>query len=212
MDKRTINIEGGDYAEGNIDQRQGAFVSGGTVRGSVIGHQTIYQTLPNWLRLLSAFAIVVILVVLMLGAMGGMAGIRAQLDVWGIMPEITPEQPGETLLELPHSISQARDVGQVPREIQKEIQDAAKDAGLTNLRVELAKTTLLADDCAGAEQLGAHYNASLVVWGEDTGVRVTVNFLNRRGTPKTAAQAVPINEATTDADRRPASLQQLHCR
>src|SRR5262245_9648199 len=35
-EKRTINTEGGDYTEGNTDNRQGAFVRGGTVRGSVI--------------------------------------------------------------------------------------------------------------------------------------------------------------------------------
>lgn len=34
---RTVNTGGGDYAEGNIDKREGVFVSGGTVHGSVIG-------------------------------------------------------------------------------------------------------------------------------------------------------------------------------
>jgi NB-ARC domain len=36
-DKRTITTEGGNYAEGNIDKRQGAFVSGGTIQGPAIG-------------------------------------------------------------------------------------------------------------------------------------------------------------------------------
>ena len=36
-DKRTINTQGGDYAEGNIDKRQGAFISGGTIYGPVVG-------------------------------------------------------------------------------------------------------------------------------------------------------------------------------
>ena len=35
--QRTINTGGGDYAEGNIDKRQGAFVSGGTIYGPVVG-------------------------------------------------------------------------------------------------------------------------------------------------------------------------------
>lgn len=39
-DWRTINTQGGDYAEGSIDKRQGAFVEGGTVIGNVIGQQT----------------------------------------------------------------------------------------------------------------------------------------------------------------------------
>src|SRR5258708_31530372 len=69
-DQRNINTEGGDYTEGSSDKRQGAFVSGGTVRGNIIGQQTIYQTLPIWLRFLSAFAIVVVLVVIILWAIG----------------------------------------------------------------------------------------------------------------------------------------------
>lgn len=34
--KRTIDTHGDDYAEGNIDKRQGNFISGGTVQGPVI--------------------------------------------------------------------------------------------------------------------------------------------------------------------------------
>ncbi len=33
----TINTGGGDFAEGQIDKRQGAFVSGGEVTGPVVG-------------------------------------------------------------------------------------------------------------------------------------------------------------------------------
>lgn len=39
----NINTEGGDYAEGNIDKRQGAFVEGSTVYGNVIGQQNIFN-------------------------------------------------------------------------------------------------------------------------------------------------------------------------
>ena len=35
-DQHTVTT-GGDYAEGDIDKRQGAFVSGGTVYGAVVG-------------------------------------------------------------------------------------------------------------------------------------------------------------------------------
>lgn len=35
-DKTTINTGGGDYAEGNIDKRQGAFIIGGTIYGPVV--------------------------------------------------------------------------------------------------------------------------------------------------------------------------------
>jgi len=36
-DKRSITTEGGDYAEGNIDKRQGVFISGGIIYGPVVG-------------------------------------------------------------------------------------------------------------------------------------------------------------------------------
>ncbi len=42
-DKRTIDTSGGDYAEGNIDKRQGAFVNGGAVYGNIIGQQIVHQ-------------------------------------------------------------------------------------------------------------------------------------------------------------------------
>jgi hypothetical protein len=35
--RRDVGAGGGDYAEGNIDKRQGAFVSGGTIHGPVVG-------------------------------------------------------------------------------------------------------------------------------------------------------------------------------
>lgn len=52
---RTVDTGGGDYAEGNIEKRQGMFVSGGSVQGPVIGvagtvTTTIYQhALPQTL-------------------------------------------------------------------------------------------------------------------------------------------------------------------
>jgi hypothetical protein len=34
---QTVNTDGGDYVEGNLDKRQGVFVSGGQVNGPVVG-------------------------------------------------------------------------------------------------------------------------------------------------------------------------------
>lgn len=45
-DKRTIDTGGGDYAEGDIDKRQGAFVEGSTVHGDVIGQQVVQHAVP----------------------------------------------------------------------------------------------------------------------------------------------------------------------
>jgi len=35
--ERNTNTQGGDYAEGNIDKRQGVFVEGGLVYGPLVG-------------------------------------------------------------------------------------------------------------------------------------------------------------------------------
>lgn len=50
--QHNVNTGGGDYAEGNIDRRQGAFVGGGTVYGPVVGSTsgtitTSYGGLPQ---------------------------------------------------------------------------------------------------------------------------------------------------------------------
>jgi tetratricopeptide (TPR) repeat protein len=55
-----------------------------------------------------------------------------------------------------------------------------REAGDLNLRVEVAPTSLKADDRDGAQTLGDRYDASIVIWGADTGVRVSVNFYNRK--------------------------------
>ncbi len=52
-----------------------------------------------------------------------------------------------------------------------------------------------ANDRAGAQTLGDRYDASLVIWGADTGVRVTINFFNRKQPQATAAD-VQIEETT----------------
>lgn len=79
-------------------------------------------------------------------------------------------------------------------ELAQAIRAEAQKARLTHLRVEAATAALHADDRAGAEQLGARYNASLVVWGDVAGERTSVSFLNRRGIPPLTAQDVPINQ------------------
>ncbi|MCB0185212.1 MAG: tetratricopeptide repeat protein, partial [Caldilineaceae bacterium] len=61
------------------------------------------------------------------------------------------------------------------------------------LRVEVEPTILTADQRIEAEALGNRYNASMVIWGEDTGVEVIVNFLNLRE-PDFAAAAATITE------------------
>src|SRR5687768_5363766 len=121
------------------------------------------------LRLVLKFYTVALLTLLcgMLVALvgiGGVDGLRRQLDARGIVAAIQPEGPGETLLIIaPFSSTEGSYNTATQRELQRAIQAAAQDSKLTNLRVARALTPLHADDRDGAEQLGARYNASLVV-------------------------------------------------
>ena len=66
----------------------------------------------------------------------------------------------------------------IEHEIQRAIRQAADELQTPNLRVEVEPTHLKADDQSEANALGKHYDASMVIWGADTGVRVTASFLN----------------------------------
>ncbi len=63
---------------------------------------------------------------------------------------------------------------EIRRAIQKQI-DTLSDA---SLRVEVEDTRLRADARDEALKLGQKYNANIVIWGEDIGTRITVNYLN----------------------------------
>jgi tetratricopeptide (TPR) repeat protein len=68
-----------------------------------------------------------------------------------------------------------RDVhNEIRRAIQHQI-EALKD---TRLRVAVEPTALPAEVQAEAQALGEKYGARVVIWGSDTGVRITVNYLN----------------------------------
>lgn len=78
-------------------------------------------------------------------------------------------------------------------EIRRAIAAAIIGLEVKNLRVEVEPTQLTGEDQAGARKLGQRYGASMVIWGADTGVRVTVNFLNLKE-PDYEGAAVQINE------------------
>ncbi len=78
-------------------------------------------------------------------------------------------------------------------EIRRAIEAAIAELEVKNLRVEVEPTRLTGDDQAEAKKLGERYGASVVIWGADTGVRVTVNFLNLKE-PDYGAAAVKISE------------------
>ena len=63
-------------------------------------------------------------------------------------------------------------------EIEGAINQAITDLQAPDVRVEVEPTSLKADDRAGAETLGKRYDAGIVIWGSETAVHITVNFLN----------------------------------
>jgi len=101
-----------------------------------------------------------------------------------------PETPGETLIVIAKFFVSTgnRDV-LIHREIRDRIQQEARRIGETAVRVEIAPSVLESDQQKEAKTLGEQYNASLVVWGDDTGVRVTVNFLQLHNLDFEAANA-----------------------
>lgn len=78
-------------------------------------------------------------------------------------------------------------------EIRRAIEAARDDLGVKNLRIEVEPTRLPGDDQDKARELGERYRASIIIWGSDTGVRVTVNFLNLKD-PDYDAGRVKIDE------------------
>ena len=63
-------------------------------------------------------------------------------------------------------------------EIRQAIEDAAEEHGFADLRVEVEPRQLGAGERRKAERMGARYDAGMVIWGADTGARITANFLN----------------------------------
>ncbi len=66
----------------------------------------------------------------------------------------------------------------VDSEIYREIANASESLGLSDFRVERHALNLEMNDREGAEALGQRYGARMVIWGSDTGSRITVNYLN----------------------------------
>lgn len=71
--------------------------------------------------------------------------------------------------------------------IWRALKERIAELGL-DVRTEIEPTILKADDKAEAERLGNFYNASMIIWGEDTGVEIIVNFLDLRTTDTTVFQ------------------------
>jgi tetratricopeptide (TPR) repeat protein len=151
---------------------------------------------PFWQKMVAIGAIVAFL--------AGVAGFLA--DSLGVLDRVrpylakatplpfNPESEDEILIVIASFYhSEGIPDTEAHHEIRRAIQEAASELGFSHLRVEVEPTRLAADDRAGAEKLGNRYNASIVIWGEDTGARVTANLLNLEE-PDSFAASVRIRE------------------
>jgi tetratricopeptide (TPR) repeat protein len=93
-------------------------------------------------------------------------------------------------------------------EIQRAIQDKLAELGVENVRVEIEPTAVEARDRETAEVLGQQYDASMIVWGADTGARLEVNFLNLKEPDFDAAEAT-LNETARTQLARPDAFAQF---
>jgi len=152
---------------------------------------------------------VLALIVISVGFIGYIAmntgWIRAAITAPTAIPTTTPpptatplafatEAPGETLIVIAtFLVTEGNRNTFIHREIRDRIHEEAQKAGESNLRVVYAPTILASDQQEQAKALGLQYHASMVIWGDDTGARITVNFLNLRQ-PDFDASAVTISE------------------
>lgn len=116
----------------------------------------------------------------LISALADLGGARQQLYEWGIFRHFPAAANDEILILIAtfHHTEGVPDTD-IHNEIRRAIQETVAALGLSNIRVEVEPTThLTADDRTRAEKLGNRYKASMIIWGADTGIRTTVNFLN----------------------------------
>lgn len=117
-----------------------------------------------------------------------------QLYSWGIVQPIKPASNEEMLIIIATFYSSEGIANTEPyNEIKMAIQQTSKQLTLSNLRVEVSPIVIRAEAIEEAKRLGKKYNAAAIIWGADTGVRVTVNFINLLQ-PNSLASNSGINE------------------
>jgi len=171
------------------------------IEGGIHFHSAL-DRLDNWRkahpwRFAGALLAALLLLTLTGTALAGAISpdIRQTLFLNGFWPRAFPaEQEGEVLIVIANFYySDNLTNTEAHNEIRRAIEQARDEVNFANLRVEVAPIRLRAEDRVGAVALAERYNASLLIWGADTGVRVAVNFYNHKQ-PDFDAAAVQIDE------------------
>ena len=93
-------------------------------------------------------------------------------------------------------------------EIRRAIQKHIDELNLENVRVAIEPTVIQSANRDQAESLGNHYNATLIIWGSDTGVRLEINFLNLKE-PYSYAANTTISETAKTQMANPEAYSQF---
>lgn len=119
-----------------------------------------------------------------------------------------PEREDETLIVIAtfYRTEGVTDVN-IHGEIQRGIEEKLTELNVDNVRVEVEPTAVNVTDRERAEALGNQYNASIIIWGADTGVRLVVSFLNLKEPNFDAAQATVSETERTQLARPDAYAQ-----
>lgn len=89
--------------------------------------------------------------------------------------------PDELLIVITTFYNTRADSTDAHNKIKRDIERKIAELNIQNVRVEIETNLVLAvNDREKAQELGEFYDAIIVIWGEETGVNITVNFLNIR--------------------------------
>lgn len=169
--------------------------------------------LPSW-KTIGAFAGGILTALTIIGILISSSAdydpARRQVKAWLNLIAPPKEQAGEVLIVIAtfHHSEGVTD-SEPYRKIQQTIIDESQKLDFANLRVEVAPDILTADDRDGANALGDRYDASLVIWGEDTGVEVRVNFYNHKQPEGVYAADVQLQETTRTQIAAPSEYAQF---
>lgn len=115
----------------------------------------------------------------LISGIADMGTARQQLENWGLLKSCASARNNEILIVV-HQFYRTEGVvdtdihGRIRRTLTEKIQELQ----VADVRVCMENRQLLIDDLELAKKLGESKNASIVIWGADTGTDVTVNFLN----------------------------------
>lgn len=143
------------------------------------------------------FAALVVAVTLIAGIFGFLAdsGMRDRVYQWFAPAPFEPEQEDEALIVIAtfYRTEGIADVA-IHDEISRDIQKQMEELNIEKVRIEIEPVQIESDDLEKAREIGEKYNATLIIWGADTGTRIQVNFLNIKKVDQPQLDAISIQE------------------